>query len=208
MSMNANDLRVRRTLDSIQSALAALVAKKGLDSVTVADIARRARVNRTTFYRHYRDKYDLLERMLAKAIEELDESMGPPKSRRSRFNLDKVPEPWIRFFERIELNAGLYRAILQSAGSAWFQARLRKHVERLLSEEGLPLSPRKRGSSNADLPPEITVAFSASLFIGVALWWLEYGKAYGASRIATWLRAFFIRGFAGLVPVNSVPVNS
>src|SRR5208337_1532228 len=93
MSLNTNDLRVQKTLDSIRDALVALVAKKSLDSVTVGDITRRARVNRTTFYRHYKDKYDLLERILTKAIEELDESMGPPQSRRSRFQPNEVPEP-------------------------------------------------------------------------------------------------------------------
>ena len=199
MSMNTNDLRVRRTLDSIQSALVALISKKGLDSVTVRDISLRARVNRTTFYRHYRDKYDLLENILARAIDELDESMGPPETRRSRFPLKDVPQPWIRFFEQVETNADLYRAILHSSGGVWFQARLRKQVERLLQERS-PVAPppRKRGSSNDSLPTEITAAFSASLFVGVTLWWLEYGKAYGASQIATWLRKFFLYGIAGL----------
>ena len=56
--------------------------------------------------------------------------MGPPESRRSRFPLKDVPVPWIRFFERIDVNADLYRAILHSSGSVWFQARLRKQVER------------------------------------------------------------------------------
>ena len=199
MSMNTNDLRVRRTLDSIQSALVALISKKGLDSVTVRDISFLAKVNRTTFYRHYRDKYDLLESILAKAIEELDESMGPPESRRSRFPLKDVPQPWIRFFEQVETNADLYRAILHSSGGVWFQARLRKQVERLLKERS-PAAPRpkRRGSSSDALPPEITTAFSASLFVGVALWWLEFGKAYGAPQIATWLRKFFLYGIAGL----------
>jgi AcrR family transcriptional regulator len=199
MSMNTNDLRVRKTLDSIRSALVALVAKKGLDSVTVGDIARRARVNRTTFYRHYKDKYDLLERILARAVEELDESMGPPESRRVRFKPDEVPRPWISFFERIRTNADLYRAILHSSANVWFQARLRKQVEGLLQERGQmsPL-PKKRGMSHDALPPEIAASFSASLFVGASLWWLEYGKAYSPSQMATWLRRFFLAGITGL----------
>jgi AcrR family transcriptional regulator len=197
--MNANDLRVQRTLDSIRDALVALIAMKGLDSVTVGDIARRARVNRTTFYRHYRDKYDLLEGILTKAIEELDESMGSPESARSRFTLNEVPEPWISFFDRIKKNADLYLAILHSTGGVWFQARLRKHAERLLQKRGpIGLPAKKRGSSKGALPQEITVAFSASLFVAITIWWLEYGRSYGPSQIATWLRRFFLYGIAGL----------
>ena len=171
---------------------------KGLDSVTVGDIARRARVNRTTFYRHYRDKYDLLEGILTKAIEELDESMGSPESARSRFTLNEVPEPWISFFDRIEKNADLYLAILHSTGGVWFQARLRKHAERLLQKRGpIELPAKKRGSSKGALPQEITVTFSASLFVAITIWWLEYGRSYGASQIATWLRRFFLMALRG-----------
>jgi AcrR family transcriptional regulator len=36
-----------------------LAAERGFDAITVGDIARRAGVNRATFYRHYQDKYDL-----------------------------------------------------------------------------------------------------------------------------------------------------
>ncbi len=198
LSMNENDLRVRRTLDSIRDALAALVAKKGLDAVTVEEIARRARVNRTTFYRHFKNKYELLESMLAKAMEEMDESMGPRETRRSRYTLDEVPGPWIRFFERIEENADLYRAIDHSSGGAWFQARLRARVERLLQGKGAdPIPSKKRPTLNDTLPHNIFVAFSASLFVGVAMWWLEYGRAFSAAQVATWLRRYFLHGISG-----------
>jgi AcrR family transcriptional regulator len=199
MSRNANDLRTRRSRESLQDALVALVAEKGQEEITVGDIAQRARVNRTTFYRHYRDKYELLEGILARAIEELDESMGPPQSRRSRFTLEEVPGPWIVFFQRIEKNAALYRAILHSSGGTWFQDRLRMQVERLL-ERGRGTSPfGKRDLAKAALPREIAVAFSASLFVGAAIWWLKHGKRYGAADVAMWLRMFFLKGYAGSV---------
>lgn len=196
--MNESDLRVRRTLDSIRDTLVALVAKKGLDAVTVEEIARRAGVNRTTFYRHYKGKYELLENLLAKAMDELDESMGPPESRPSRFKPDEVPAPWSRFFERIEENADLYRAILRSAGGAWFQVRLRVRVERLLHGKGIgPISSKKRPGLADPLPTAISVAFSASLFVGVAIWWLEFGTAFSAAQVATWLRKYFLCGAFG-----------
>jgi GAF domain-containing protein len=50
------DPRVRRTHKLLQEALLELAAERGFDAVTVGDIARRASVNRATFYRHYQDK--------------------------------------------------------------------------------------------------------------------------------------------------------
>jgi AcrR family transcriptional regulator len=43
----------------LQEALIELAAERGFDAIAVGDIARRAGVNRATFYRHYQDKYDL-----------------------------------------------------------------------------------------------------------------------------------------------------
>jgi len=127
-----DDLRVRRTLDSIQNALVALVRLKKLDSIRVAEIASRARVNRTTFYRHYHDKYQVLEQVFKEALRELDQSMGSLEAAPSRFTLLDVPEPWIKFFESIENKADLYLAMLNSVGGTWFQDRLRKHVSSFL----------------------------------------------------------------------------
>lgn len=38
-----------------------LINEKELANITVSDIVNRAKINRTTFYRHYHDKYDLIE---------------------------------------------------------------------------------------------------------------------------------------------------
>jgi AcrR family transcriptional regulator len=59
MTHGQTDPRVRRTHELLQEALIELAAERGFDAITVGDIARRAGVNRATFYRHYQDKYDL-----------------------------------------------------------------------------------------------------------------------------------------------------
>src|SRR3954453_10600115 len=58
------DLRVRRTRKLLKGALIELTIEKGFAAVTVQDIADRAMVNRATFYRHYLDKYDLLDQYM------------------------------------------------------------------------------------------------------------------------------------------------
>src|SRR5438132_190753 len=54
------DLRVKRTHKLLQEALIELTAQKGFSAVAVSDITKYAGVNRATFYRHYEDKFDLL----------------------------------------------------------------------------------------------------------------------------------------------------
>ena len=63
-SQGKEDLRVRRTRKLLQTALMELTIQKGFETVTVKDICEQAMVNRATFYRHYADKYDLLDQYM------------------------------------------------------------------------------------------------------------------------------------------------
>ena len=66
-------LRVRRTRKLLQQALIEGTVEKGFAALTVRDITERAMVNRSTFYRHYLDKYDLLEQHLNEIYDVLEE---------------------------------------------------------------------------------------------------------------------------------------
>jgi AcrR family transcriptional regulator len=64
------DPRVIRTRKLIRNALAALLATKNLESISVQDIAEEATVNRATFYAHFTDKFALLEAMIRDQVAE------------------------------------------------------------------------------------------------------------------------------------------
>jgi len=53
------DLRVQRTLKSIEKSFIKLVLADGFDKVTVVKLAAVAMINPKTFYDHFDDKYDL-----------------------------------------------------------------------------------------------------------------------------------------------------
>ena len=44
--------------------LDSLLAEKGFESISVQDVTDKAEVNRATFYKHYVDKYDLLDKSI------------------------------------------------------------------------------------------------------------------------------------------------
>jgi AcrR family transcriptional regulator len=54
------DLRIRRTFKLLSDALFLLLEEKSFDEISVMDICDRAMVHRTTFYKHFEDKYHLL----------------------------------------------------------------------------------------------------------------------------------------------------
>lgn len=57
-----NDLRSIKTRRAINSAFIELIEKMGFSKINVRMIIERAEINRSTFYLHYLDKYDLLEK--------------------------------------------------------------------------------------------------------------------------------------------------
>lgn len=65
------DPRVRRTRLLLQGALRDLMQKKGLDEISVQDIAEAATVNRATFYDHYTDKFALLSALVGGGFHKL-----------------------------------------------------------------------------------------------------------------------------------------
>jgi len=70
MKDRKEDRRVIRTKQVILEALVTLIEEKGIDAVTVKDITRKANINRGTFYLHYQDKTDLLEKTVGDIMEE------------------------------------------------------------------------------------------------------------------------------------------
>lgn len=54
------DYRIRKTKRALASALFVLLSEKSIDDITVIELCECAGIRRTTFYKHYRDKYDYI----------------------------------------------------------------------------------------------------------------------------------------------------
>ena len=61
----ANDLRVTKTLEAIDTSFRAMMLESGFESITVKALCERARINKKTFYRYYETLDDLLAEVMA-----------------------------------------------------------------------------------------------------------------------------------------------
>ena len=66
--MQKEDLRVIRTRKLIEDAFLALLEESNLQTITVGKIAKRAMINRGTFYDHFMDKYALFDHIIRKTF--------------------------------------------------------------------------------------------------------------------------------------------
>ncbi|MGN1358231.1 MAG: TetR/AcrR family transcriptional regulator, partial [Bacilli bacterium] len=58
------DLRVVKTKRLLYATLLELMKEKTFEEIKVSDICNKALVNRSTFYSHYQDKYDLFSELV------------------------------------------------------------------------------------------------------------------------------------------------
>ena len=58
------DLRVIKTRANIRNTFIELLSEKDFNEITIQNILNKALINRSTFYKHYSDKYELAEQLI------------------------------------------------------------------------------------------------------------------------------------------------
>lgn len=175
----AGNLRVRRTRKLLREALVELIEERGFEALTVGEITARAMVSRAAFYRNYQDKYDLVEQIFDEAMSALLSAVGD-------IGREHPPAMWVRFFEHIAAYDRLYRALLGSKGSPWFARKMRASLTDLIGEIGhLPHGPDATDHPVHHFTDTFVPSLVSMMFVEAITWWLEQGRPYTPTEIAT-----------------------
>ena len=124
------DLRVKRTHKLLQEALIELTAQKGFSAVAVSDITKYAGVNRATFYRHYEDKFDLLNHYVRTVYALLDSMPDAGLPIPADVSARSAAPGLVAIFEHIRANARFYRVMLGPNGDPVFADKVRQYVKK------------------------------------------------------------------------------
>ena len=177
------DLRVRRTRKLLTQALIEGTVEKGFAALTVRDITRRAMVNRSTFYRHYLDKYDLLEQHLNEIYEVLEEGGIIGEGR----NAGIIDEGIIELFKQIQQFPDFYRVMLGAQADAFLSQRFRQQTQQRVLAYFHQTFPE--AASDPDTPPlDLKFTTVASAGCSALGWWLEQERPSTPEQFAHWLR--------------------
>lgn len=174
------DRRVERTRRLLQEALLELARERDLDEISVADIADRATVNRSTFYQHYSDK----ETLLADALDTQAQLAGA-----TFVGLDvdlgdaEPPDVLLRYARHLAENAPLYRRALNGGGSGSASARLRSRLRTMI---GAAIETEGFDPEAAGMPAEILAASITGSVLEVLAAWLEMTPLPPAETAARW----------------------
>ena len=98
-----NNSRSRKTREWLKEALLRLLARRDILDVTVSRLCQEAGVNRSTFYAHYQDIYDLLTKIEEDMLEDFQRALAP------------LLEPGPEAISPLEITRGIYRCLQENA---------------------------------------------------------------------------------------------
>lgn len=110
-----NNQRFRDTEIKMEASMLRLMKKYDFDKITVKKICEESKVNRSTFYAHFTDIYDMLNKMETELRRELIESFKQDK--KDEKNTMFSEESFIKFLEHIEKHKYFYKINLNTRKS-------------------------------------------------------------------------------------------
>ena len=158
------DRRVRKTREQLRRGLAELLCEKSIREITVKELVERVDINRSTFYLHYSDIYDMMEKIENGLVEDIEKLIEAHPV--SPFNEKSFP-----FIEDIFVilseNRAICAALLGLHGDISFLHR----IEGIISEHCLNVLKVTFPDQLEDL--KYSYSFCLSGCIGLTKTWLN-----------------------------------
>ncbi|SDB28651.1 TetR/AcrR family transcriptional regulator [Eubacterium oxidoreducens] len=168
------DLRVIKTRELIEHAFLECLKEMSFQNMTVKDVTQKARVNRSTFYKHYQDKYDLKDCVVDRVLEEFTQGLDVTFIEKKFLGDEEYYVLLRKSLERIYENKDLYQLLWNCylPQRDVFQEMIEGGCKRLEQEI-------RRNRDILDNRKEIAGLYS-HLFVGTMMisvrWWFSDGK--------------------------------
>ena len=167
-SKKKEDLRIKRTYRLLSQALLSLLLEKSFEEIFVTDICERAMVHRTTFYKHFEDKYHLLDFCVKELVSNFEE--GEPHLNSISSMKDYYMGLIRKSLEYMAANKELLMTGILRAGNNSVFPMLHRSVSNLIATK---LLDNERLGYHHKIPCSIIAQFYSGALLSAAIWWLE-----------------------------------
>ena len=194
MSKNM-DRRVRKTRAQLRQGLAELLKEKSLKEITVKELVEKVDINRSTFYLHYADIYDMMEKIENELTEDIEDLIHTHPV--SPFNEDSFP-----FIEDIFFHPRGKPGYLRRSPGPNGDISFLHRIESILSEHSLNALKETFPEKMDDLT--YYYAFCLSGCIGLVKAWLSEGSSVSPQHMAELTFKLIMNALRGFYPDFSV----
>ena len=167
MGIEPVDRRVRKTRRQLRECLITLLKEKKVQDITVRELTDMADLNRGTFYLHYRDVFDLLEKTENELLDEFNSLMYRHNAQDLTNNLAAV---FVDIFHLVKDNSDLVYILLGENGDLNFVNRLKHLVREKCLQDWMEVF--RSGNAAAF---DAFFSFIVSGCIGLVQYWLQTG---------------------------------
>ncbi len=164
------DARVERTRAALTAAVLKLLETRDFSAVTIGEIVEAAGIGYATFFRHYKDK----EELLLDAADRLTDALLPDIL--PALASDDTAEAALAICRHIERNASAFQALLTAAAEPTVQRLMIEQRIAWAHGVGLPDPP--------GLPPDLAITHTVHAAQALLTWWLQRGRDMPAEEMA------------------------
>lgn len=173
---NKKDRRVRKTEMQLKEGFTELLKEKSIKEITVKELVDKVDINRSTFYLHYKDIYDILEKIETELLSEL---MNITEKHKKEYNGKLDPSYLVDLFEILANNINIVRVLLGPNGDISFINNI-KHMISDKVIENIDIA----SSKQSKLDIEFAFSFYLNGCIGLIEHWLETGAEKSPEHMA------------------------
>jgi len=172
--MNTNDLRVVKTKQALHGALVELLKVKPLESISISELCRLAKVNRGTFYFHYEQKEALFEEYFEELMKDLEDSYYEPYRHAPVLHTGSIDPTTIRIFHHISKHKEFYKIVFSKKASLAYYYLFFEKIKGLLEANFV----HYEKDDAIDVP--LFVAYQANAIAGMIMQWSADGFTHSA----------------------------
>ncbi|CAH1191678.1 hypothetical protein PAECIP111891_00061 [Paenibacillus allorhizoplanae] len=170
------DPRVLRTRQLLKDAFVELLQEMDIEKISVNRIAERATINRVTFYLHYRDIPDMLEKMADEMIEDINCILTNDLTIQN----SKEEKDWpmlVNLLEHFAEHAKFYKVVLASRRTPIFTDRMLRLLTELVTSR-IERMGDESVLATAGIQKDIAIWYGSSALIGTIVAWLRQDMPY------------------------------
>ncbi len=187
MKKDKTDRRVKYTNMLLRDALVRSLQTEHISNITVKSLCELADVNRSTFYAHYKDPYDLLYHIEQEVLDNIKRYLE-----KQDYHDDKRPisfQVLNRILEYVQEKADIFRALLSDNSDASFQIEIMNLSQIDLFQANKKLKKRTQ---------DYLIVFGITGCISILQKWLQDGLIESTTEISELVLNILYYGTIGL----------